>query len=149
MILKNRKEIGVKKRIVMLFLVLLSSMSFAQNAIIGKWKTNDVIGYKNKEAYSLVKEKEFNYGRYVTFNLDGTFLCNEIAQCLNDCFVSISGTYTLIDNNRVHMIVGDACFCGLTCSMEKRNKEDIIKDFGVFYIEKERDDKIRLISSKD
>lgn len=33
--------------------------------------------------------------------------------------------------------------------MEKRNKEDIIKDLGVFYIEKEGDDKIRLISSKD
>ncbi|RED19490.1 hypothetical protein BD847_3775 [Flavobacterium cutihirudinis] len=91
MILKNSRDIGLKKHIVILFLFLVSSMSLAQNAIVGKWKTKEIIGYRDKAAYSLVKENEFKYGLYVTFNLDGTFLCNEIAQCLSDCFVSISG----------------------------------------------------------
>lgn len=149
MTLENCKATGLKKHVIILFLIFFPSMFFAQNVIVGKWKTKDVIGYGDKAIYTLIKEKESNYGRYVIFNLDGTFLCNEIVKCLDDCFVSISGTYTVIDNDCIHMNVDDVCFYGSMCEMKKRNKEDIIKDLGVFYIKKEGDNKIILISSKD
>jgi len=126
--------------------VILSIPSFAQSDILGKWETSDVIGYADATEYSLVKEKQQNYGSNMAFNFDGTFLCEERMECLNDCFVSTSGTYAMIDSDHVHIIVEDIHFAGLTCGTKGKQKEDFIKDLGVFYVYKEGD-KICLIPS--
>ncbi len=138
----------IKNRI-FFFLILnvfLSISSFAQSDIVGKWETRDIIGYTDVAEYSLIKEKEPDSGRTVTFNLDGTFSSGETMQCLTGCFAFTSGTYAIVDNDHIHLIVEDVRFVGLTCGMNKRQKEDFIKDLGVFYIYKEGD-KIRLIPS--
>ncbi|PWB23840.1 hypothetical protein [Flavobacterium sp. HTF] len=126
--------------------VFLSIPSFAQIDIAGKWKTNDIVGYTDVAEYSLIKEKEPNFGRRLTFRLDGTFLCDESIQCLNGCFIFTSGTYALVDNDHIHMIVENVRFVGLDCGRQKSHKEDIIRDLGIFYIYKEGDS-IRLIPS--
>ncbi|MBS7255569.1 hypothetical protein [Flavobacterium branchiicola] len=147
MLLKKHNELRLKKYIVILFLILVPSILFSQSVIEGKWSTKNIIGYSDVGDYSLVKEKESNYGRHVTFNSNSTFLCGESLQCLNDCFVSTSGTYTLIDSDHVRIIVNDVGFSGLMCGMKKVNKEEFIKDLGIFYIYKEGEEAVRLISS--
>ncbi|UPZ15952.1 hypothetical protein [Flavobacterium humidisoli] len=134
---------------VAIFLILnvfLSMSSFAQTDIVGEWKTNDIIGYTDVAEYSLTKVKEANYGRRLTFKLDGIFFCDAPVQCLNDCFVFTSGTYTQVDNDHIHLIVKDAHILGLNCGMKQIKKEGIVKDLGIFYIYKEGDS-IRLIPS--
>jgi len=131
---------------ILLFLgLLLSTPNFAQSGIVGKWQTKDIIGYSNVVEYSLIKEKQQNNGRSIAFNLDGTFSCGETMQCLSDCFVFTSGTYAMIGDDHIHLIVEDIRFVGLMCGMKKAQKEDF-KDLGVFYIYKEGD-VIRLIPS--
>lgn len=147
MLLKKDKKLHFKKQIIILLLILVPSVFFAQNAVEGKWTIKNIIGSVGVTEYSLVKENDPNYGRHVTFNLDGTFLCDESMKCLNGCSVSISGTYILIDNNHLQMIVKDTILAGLTCGMQKTTKEDFIKDLGIFYIYNEGKGIIRLIPS--
>lgn len=147
MILKKHKVLRLKKQLTFLFLILFPNIFFAQNTIEGKWITKNIIGYTDLTTYSLVKEKEPNYGYSVTFNLDGTFSSAQAMQCLNDCFVSISGTYTLIDNDHLRMIVENVHSVGLLCGMKKINKKELIRDLGVFYIYKEGENAIQLIPS--
>lgn len=135
----------LENKILLFFGLFFSVSSFAQSGIAGKWETKDIIGYSNAVEYSLIKEKQQNNGRSVTFNLDGTFSCGETMQCLSDCFVFTAGTYAMIGNDHIHLIVEDIRFVGLLCGMKKTQKEDF-KDLGVFYIYKEGD-AIRLIPS--
>ncbi len=139
-------EFFLKNKILLFFSLFLAISSFAQSDIVGKWETRDIIGYSNAVEYSLIKEKEEKAGRSITFNLDGTFSCGETMQCLTDCFVFTSGTYAMIGNDHLHLIVENVRFVGLTCGMKKTQKEDYIKDLGVFYIYKEGD-LVRLIPS--
>nr|WP_294785418.1 hypothetical protein [uncultured Flavobacterium sp.] len=147
MIVTIDKVLRLKKQIIMLFLILFPSVLLAQNTIEGKWIAKNIIGYTDLTTYSLVKEKEPNNGYSVTFNLDGTFSSAQTMQCLNDCFVSASGTYTLIDNDHLRMIVENVRSVGLLCGMKKINKKELIRDLGVFYIYKEGENAIQLIPS--
>ncbi|MBW1657814.1 hypothetical protein [Flavobacterium quisquiliarum] len=140
------KYFFLKSKILLFLGLFLSTPNFAQLSIVGKWETKDIIGYTNVAEYSLLKEKAQNYYRSVEFNLDGSFSCGETMQCLTDCFVFTSGTYAMIDNDHVHLVVENIRFVGLTCGMKKVQREDSIKDLGVFYIYKEGD-AIRLIPS--
>ncbi len=140
---------SIIKNRVFFFLILnafLSLPSFAQTDLIGEWKTNGVIGYTDVAEFSLTKVEGINYGCRLTFKLDGTFFCDTPVKCLNDCFVFTSGTYKQIDNDHIQLIVKDVHFVGLTCRMKNLNKEDIIKDLGIFYIYKEGE-AIRFIPS--
>ncbi|KAF2510894.1 hypothetical protein EYY60_10345 [Flavobacterium zhairuonense] len=127
--------------------IFFSVISHAQVDIVGRWKTKDIIGYRDSGSYSLVKEKERPYGRILTFRSDGTFLSDESVECADGCSVFTSGTYVLLDDYHVRMIVEDVNFFGLLCGQERRQKSQIIRDLGVFYIYKEGDDAIRLITS--
>lgn len=132
-----------------LFLILnifLIIPSFAQTDISGKWKIKTIIGYTDVTEYTLIKEKEPVYGNRLTFRLDGTFLRDESIECLNGCAVFTSGTYVLVDNDHIHMVVEDVQFAGLYCGMQKTKKKDIIKDLGIFYIYRDGNT-IRLIPS--
>ncbi|WP_134150631.1 hypothetical protein [Flavobacterium sp. 270] len=141
------KSVSNYKTVFFLILnIFFSIISFAQADIVGKWKTKDIIGYTNVKEYSLSKEKEPNYGRRLTFKLDGTFLSNEPIQCPNGCTVFTSGTYALDDNDHIRIIVEDVRFVGFYCGMQRSHKEEYVKDLGVFYIYKEGDS-IRLIPS--
>ncbi|MBE8727882.1 hypothetical protein [Flavobacterium hungaricum] len=120
--------------------------AFAQIDIAGKWETKDVLGYSDVKEYSLTKAKESSYGRFLTFKLDGTFLSDESIKCLNGCNVFTSGTYVLVDNEHVRIIVEDVRFVGFYCGMQRSDEEEYIKDLGVFYIYREGDS-IRLIPS--
>lgn len=140
------KEFFLKNKILLFLGLFLSIPSFAQSDIVGKWETKDIIGYTNAIEYSLIKGKQENVGRSVTFNLDGTFSCGETMQCFTGCFAFTSGTYAMVDNDHIHLIMEDIRFVGFTCGMKKTQKKDFIKDLGIFYIYKEGDT-IRLIPS--
>lgn len=140
-------EIFHKNKILLFLGLFLSMSTFAQVAgIEGEWGTNDIIGYSNVIEYSLVKEKSQSYSRSITFNADGRFSCGETMKCLNGCSVFTAGTYAMIGNDHIRLIVEEVRFVGLTCGMKKTQKEDFIKDLGVFYIYKEGNS-IRLIPS--
>ena len=126
--------------------VFVSIGAYAQIDIQGRWKTSSIIGFGNVKEYSLIKEKEPSYTRGVTFNLDGTFLSDESIQCLSDCFVFTSGTYALTDDYHIRMIVEKVSLVGLLCGMRQFRKEDIIRDLGTFYIDKDGDS-LKLIPS--
>lgn len=126
--------------------VFFTISAFAQIDISGKWKTKDILGYSQVKEYSLTKAEEPIYGRRLTFNLDGTFLSDESNECLNGCTVFTSGTYALVDNDHVRIIVEDVRFVGFYCGMQRSHKEEYIKDLGVFYIYK-KGNSIRLIPS--
>lgn len=140
------KEFFLNNKILLFLGLFLSMPGFAQSDIVGKWETRDIIGYSDVVEYSLLKGKEQNDGRSVTFNLDGTFSCGETMQCVTDCFVFTSGTYAMIGNDHIHLIVENVRFVGSTCGMKKTQKENFIKDLGVFYIYKEGT-AIRLVPS--
>lgn len=80
------------------------------------------------------------------FQFRGTFSSNELIGCPNDCSVLTSGTYELVDNDHIHIIVENVRFFGLYCGMIRLDKKDIIKDLGIFYIHKDAN-LIRLIPS--
>ncbi|WP_369014224.1 hypothetical protein [Flavobacterium anhuiense] len=134
----------LKNKILLFLGLFISVSSFAQSDIVGKWETRDIIGYSDVLEYSLVKDKQQNNGRSITFKQDGTFFCDAPVKCLNDCFVFTFGTYKQVDSDHIQLIVKDAHFIGLTCKMKNLNKEDIIRDLGFFYINKEGET-IRLI----
>lgn len=137
----------LKKQIIILFLILFPNLFLAQNALEGRWMAKNLIGSTNTTTFSLVKEKEPNYGYSVSFNLDGTFSSGEAILCINGCSVSTSGTYTLIGNKHVRIMVNDVHLVGLTCGMSKTNNKKLIRDLGVFYIYKDGQDAIELIPS--
>ncbi|MEN2400448.1 hypothetical protein GKZ90_0011705 [Flavobacterium sp. MC2016-06] len=138
----------LKSSIVFLLIlnILFPIVSYAQFDIVGKWKINNIIGYRDTGEYSLVKDKEPIYGHRLTFRLDGTFLSDESIECPDGCTVFTSGTYALLDDCHIRMIVEDVHFFGLYCGMQRRQKSEIIKDLGIFYIYKE-ENTIRLIPS--
>jgi len=120
------KELFLNNKILLYLGLFLSMPSFAQSDIIGKWETRDIIGYADVVEYSLLKGKEQNNGRSVTFNLDGTFSCGDTMQCASDCFVFTSGTYAMIGNDHIHLVVENFRFVGLTCGMKKIQNENFI-----------------------
>lgn len=140
------KSTNKNKYVFLILNVFLSLHSFAQTDIAGKWETQDIIGYSDVVEYSLLKKETSIYGRHATFSLDGTFSSNELIGCPNGCSVLTSGTYELVDNDHIHIIVENVRFFGLYCGMIRSDKKDIIKDLGIFYIHKDAN-LIRLIPS--
>lgn len=67
-------------------------------------------------------------------------------ECPNGCSVLTSGTYELVDNDHIHIIVENVRLVGLYCGMTTLDKKNIIKDLGIFYIHKDAN-LIRLIPS--
>ncbi|WP_035650122.1 hypothetical protein [Flavobacterium sp. ASV13] len=143
------KEFFLKNKVFLFLSFFLSISSFAQINIVGEWKTKDVIGYTDVAEYSLIKSKsaQNNYGRRLMFKLDGTFLCDEPIECPNGCSVFTSGTYTVVDEDHIRMIVENIRFVGFYCGGKKSQLGDVSKDLGIFYVYKEKEDVIRLIPS--
>lgn len=141
------KDFFLKNKI-LLFLGLFLSMSISAQVanIEGEWSTKDIIGYSDVFEYSLIKEKQPNEGRSVTFNLDGKFSCGEPMICPNGCSVYTSGSYAIVDNDHINMVVENVRFVGFYCGNLRVQHENKSKDLGVFYIHKEGD-AVRLIPS--
>ncbi|AWK02884.1 hypothetical protein HYN56_01105 [Flavobacterium crocinum] len=137
-----------RKNKILLFLGLILPLSVSAQVvnIEGEWSTKDIIGYSNVFEYSLMKEKQPSEGRSITFSLDGTFSCGEPMICPNGCSVYTSGSYRMVDNDHIQMIVQNVRFVGFYCGNLRTQKENNSKDLGVFYIYKEGD-AVRLIPS--
>ncbi|MNK42233.1 hypothetical protein D3C87_609150 [compost metagenome] len=141
-------EIFHKNKILLFLGWFLSISASAQVVSIeGEWSTKDIIGYSNVFEYSLIKEKQPNEGRSVIFSLDGTFSCGEPMICPNGCSVYTSGSYKMVDNDHIRMVVENVRFVGFYCGNLRAQQENKSKDLGVFYIYKEGD-AVRLIPSK-
>ncbi len=141
------KSAGNYKTVFFLILnIFFSITSFAQIDIAGKWYTNRILGFPYVEEYSLIEQTDHNFGYSLTLKLDGTFSSDDRPECGNGSAISTSGTYALIDDYHIRIIVEhEGCF-GLMCGDVKEYKSEYVKDLGIFYIYKEGNS-IRLIPS--
>ncbi|WP_196216489.1 hypothetical protein [Flavobacterium sp. LC2016-01] len=130
----------------MIVTMFVSIGSYAQINIVGIWSTKEIIGLNNVLEYSLKEQKTRDFGRYLTFRDDGTFLSDEYGECLSGCSVFTSGNYKIIDSYHININVQKVHYSGVTCGMMKVDESEVIKDLGIFYIYKE-EGSIRLISS--
>ena len=63
---------------------------------------------KERESYSLSPkdpDNQFEYGYFVDFKEDGSFHGYYTARCGNDCFTTIYGTYTMLNESQVKIFV--------------------------------------------
>lgn len=70
------------------------------------------------------------WGYFISFT-DKTFKTNYRAQCGVDCFTSVTGSYKLLDNNKIEFYVEQISRSSL-CGLESESPK---KSFGVFFIE--------------
>ena len=114
-------------------LILISSVSYSQNVLVGNWKIDKILGANEAKDYVITPQEEISYGNNLIVNKDGTFESSYSAPCGNDTFTTTIGTYEIIGNNTVKFILRELHVVGIGVE-----KEDLImnKEIGVFNIVK-------------
>ncbi len=134
------------KKIGLLLFVFIVQMASAQESLVGSWKIDHIIGYKNsweagenENEYMitpprLMKEnmEMFDYGNWVVFKDNQTFTSYYTAPCGNDCFPSSYGRYELLEDDQIKIWV-DSIFVRGFCKEKELHPK---KELGVFVIEK-------------
>ncbi|MBN2893433.1 MAG: hypothetical protein JXL97_16285 [Bacteroidales bacterium] len=150
------------KHLLLLVFVLLSTVTFAQkhvhkkhkcehkNQFVGTvWKINTVLGVKYDDSYTFTKfdENKLNFGNFIEFVDSVNFKSYNKAQCGNDCFVTVTGTYFLHENNIISFSVDIVGYTGM-CKIkdEKRGENETfysmeINDDDITLTKVEKDDK--------
>lgn len=107
------------KKISSILSLLVFNLMFSQN-IVGIWHTNELPWNKAEKEYSLQKldkENPYRYGNFITLNENNTFEAYYSAPCGNDCFPTSKGTFQVIENNKIILIVNyieQSGFCNET-----------------------------------
>ncbi|MEN7550062.1 hypothetical protein AAG747_19220 [Rapidithrix thailandica] len=97
---------------VVIIAVLMCFQDLNAQSIIGKYYINKIIGRNLNDSDEFIlteikpnEKKEYVYGNIITFNEDYSFTCTYFAPCGNDCFPSSDGTFELITNNKIKLLV--------------------------------------------
>lgn len=136
----------LKNKVVLLLIsMFFSIISIAQTNIYGDWQINNIIGIRDFEEYSIVRQEQNNRGgRLLTLNLDGTFLSRNLPQCGNDTYLNTLGNFILIDDTHIRFIIKKTS--ASSYNKNDNSESDLNRDLGIFYIYKE-ENSIRLIKS--
>ena len=82
------------KHIILLLLLGVYSLAFAQKKIIGNWYLFELFGEKTPvEMYRLQKITQVRTGPLINFAKDKTFYSTYFDPCGLDCIASTKGTY--------------------------------------------------------
>ena len=88
------------KHIILILLLGVYSLAFAQKKIIGKLYLLELFGKRNPvEMYRLQRQTRSTVGYLIDFAKDKTFYSTYFAPCGLDCFVNTKGTYKRIDRH--------------------------------------------------
>ena len=121
------------KRIILILLLGVYSLAFAQKKIIGKWYLLELFGKRNPvEMYRLQRQTRSTVGYLIDFAKDKTFYSTYFAPCGLDCFVNTKGTYKRIDRHYLSFHVDTFSAYGGGC--EKTEREKINIDLGKYYV---------------
>ena len=121
------------KRIILLLLLGVYSLAFAQKKIIGKWYLIELFGERNPvEMYRLQRTTKATAGYLIDFAKDKTFYSTYFAPCGLDCFVNTKGTYKRIDRHYLSFHVDTFSAYGGGCEKSEREKRDT--DLGKYYV---------------
>ncbi len=124
--------------ILFVFLCIVPNLN-AQN-FKGEWKINNLIIDSLAQDYvldTLSSELYSNYGNHILFHADGRFNTWYTAPCGNDCFISSTGTYTLIDSIHIQFIIDKVSFIKAEC-YGRISPYVFPLDIGLFSIYKEK-----------
>ena len=121
------------KRIILILLLGVYSLAFAQKKIIGKWYLLELFGKRNPvEMYRLQRQTRSTVGYLIDFAKDKTFYSTYFAPCGLDCFVNTKGTYKRVDRHYLSFHVDTFSAYGGGC--EKTEREKINIDLGKYYV---------------
>ena len=118
------------KHIILLLLLGIYSLAFAQKKIIGNWYLFDLFGEKpSMEMFRLERQTQERSGYRIELDKDRTFLSSSFAACGNSGTVSISGSYKKIGKHYLSFHVDNLSFYGIGTEREKRDT-----DLGKYYV---------------
>ena len=121
------------KHIILILLLGVYSLAFAQKKIIGKWYLLELFGKRNPvEIYRLQKTTKATAGYLIDFAKDKTFYSTYFAPCGRDCFVNTKGTYKRVGRHYLSFHVDTFSAYGGGC--EKTEREKIDTDLGKYYV---------------
>ena len=121
------------KHIILLLLLGVYSLAFAQNKIKGLWYLFDLFGEKpSMEMFRLERQTQERSGYRIEIDKDKTFYSTYFAPCGLDCFVNTKGTYKRIDRHYLSFHVDTFSAYGGGC--EKTEREKIDTDLGKYYV---------------
>ena len=121
------------KRIILILLLGVYSLAFAQKKIIGKWYLLELFGERNPvEMYRLQRQTRSTVGYLIDFAKDKTFYSTYFAPCGLDCFVNTKGTYKRVDRHYLSFHVDTFSAYGGGCEKTEREKRDT--DLGKYYV---------------
>ena len=120
------------RHIILLLLLGVYSLAFAQNKIEGLWYLFDLFGEKSSmEMFRLERQTQERSGYRIEIDKDKTFYSSYFAPCGLDCFVNTKGTYKRIDRHYLSFHVDTFSAYGGGC--EKTEREKIDTDLGKYY----------------
>ncbi len=121
------------KHIILLLLLGVYSLAFAQKKIIGNWYLFELFGEKTPvEMYRLQKITQVRTGPLINFAKDKTFYSTYFDPCGLDCIASTKGTYKRVDRHYLSFHVHTFSVYGEEC--EKAEREEIDTDLGKYYV---------------
>lgn len=132
------------KTLLSLFIVCISLLSYGQD-LNKEWSSNKVVWNESELSYSLnnLNENNKEYGYFIGFKKDKTFISYYSAPCGNDCFRLSKGTYKLIGKNKIRLIIKEIEQNGDCDNLHKKGSWDL----GIYTI-KNTEKGIDLIKSK-
>ena len=121
------------KHIILLLLLGVYSLAFAQKKIIGNWYLFELFGEKTPvEMYRLQKITQVRTGPLINFAKDKTFYSTYFDPCGLDCIASTKGTYKRVDRHYLSFHVHTFSVYGGGCEKAEREKRDT--DLGKYYV---------------
>nr|DAM78451.1 MAG TPA: hypothetical protein [Caudoviricetes sp.] len=121
------------KHIILLLLLGVYSLAFAQKKIIGNWYLFELFGEKTPvEMYRLQKITQVRTGPLINFAKDKTFYSTYFDPCGLDCIASTKGTYKRVDRHYLSFHVHTFSVYGEEC--EKAEHEERDTDLGKYYV---------------
>lgn len=143
----------MKKYFTLVFLFISIQAIQSQESVLGVWKIDYLINLwynqpEDHEEYNLSpidndeEQRSFDWGNWVKFSDDETFISYYTAPCGNDCFPSVYGRFKLLEDDRVLLHV-DSIIIGGFCEYQEFYPN---KDIGVFKIFAEKSG-LKLIKS--
>lgn len=95
----------MKKSFFLLILFFTTSVIFAQNALIGKWRTNIQFGLGEAEEYVLSKSTSGNFpDSWLELKPKSAFVSyrSQGGPCGNNCYTTIHGRYSIEDEKYIN-----------------------------------------------
>lgn len=121
------------KHIILLLLLGVYFLAFAQKKIIGNWYLFELFGEKTPvEMYRLQKITQVRTGPLINFAKDKTFYSTYFDPCGLDCIASTKGTYKRVDRHYLSFHVHTFSVYGEEC--EKAEHEERDTDLGKYYV---------------